>query len=303
MISFRYHIVSIMAVFLALGLGILLGSSVVSAPLDARHVAEAQRYKDERDDAKAKASEVTGENNTLRRRIGDEVAPWAVHQRLAGTPFVFVSDTPQVPKWRSHVESALVAAGAEVRGTIVLSERWQLSAPDDETDLVATMQSIVPTYEPGDDPASSALEMLGERFAEPTGRALIDVLGRDGFLTVQGRGDGDWPPPGAAVVVLSQARTEDVPLTRGSGMFAQSVADVTPTLVVADLPTDTSLVTELRDADGLPDALSTFDAATDDTDPGGIGVVAALLAATEGRGGHYGTGRGLTFVAPAPPPD
>src|SRR6185503_14338387 len=158
--------------------------------------------------------------------------------------------------------------------------RWQLSAPDDETDLLATMRSIVPTFEPGDDPAASALEMLGERFAEPTGRALVDVLGRDGFLTVQGRSDGDWPPSGAAVVVLSASRTKDIPLTPGSVTFARSVADVTPTLAVSDLPDDTSLVTELRGSGGLPDNLSTFDSATDDADPGGIGVVAALLAAT-----------------------
>jgi hypothetical protein len=302
-ISFRYHIVSIMGVFLALGLGILLGSSVVSAPLDARHVAEAQRYKDERDEAKAKTSELTAENNVLRRRIADEIAPWAVHERLANTPFVFVSDVPQVPKWRGHVESALVAAGADPQGTIVLSERWQLSAPDDETELVATMQSIVPAYEPGDDPAVSALEMLGERFAEPTGRALVDVLGRDGFLTVQGRTDGDWPPPGTAVVLLSASRTKDIPLTPGSVAFARSVAAVTPTLAASDLPTDSSIVTALRDSGGLSENLSTFDSATDETDPGGIGVAAALLAATESRGGHYGTGRGLTFVAPAPPPD
>ncbi len=292
-----------MGVFLALGLGILLGSSVVSAPLDARHVAEAQRYKDERDEAKATTSELTGENDALRRRTSDEIAPWAVHERLVDTPFVFVSDAPSVPKWRGHVESALVAAGADPQGTIVLSDRWQLSAPDDEADLVATMQSIVPTYEPGDDPSASAMEMLGERFAEPTGRALIDVLGRDGFVTVQGRGDGDWPPPGTAVVVLSAARPDDVSLTMGSLPFVRSVAEVTPTLVVSDVPTGSSLVTELRGIGGLPDDLSTFDSATDDIDPGGVGVVAALLAATESRGGHYGTGRGLTFVAPAPPPD
>jgi hypothetical protein len=302
-ISLRYHIVSIMGVFLALGLGILLGSSVVSAPLDARHVAEAQRYKDERDEAKTETSRLTGENRDLRGRISDEIAPWAVHERLAGTPFVFVSDDPRVPKWRGHVESALVAAGADPQGTIVLSDRWRLDAPDDETDLVATMRSIVPAFEPGDEPAAAALSLVGERFAEPTGRALIDVLGRDGFLTVQGRTDGDWPPPGAAVVLLSGARPEDVPLTPGTSALARSVAAVTPILVVSDVAEETSLVTELRDTSDLPENLSTFDSATDETDPGGIGVVAALLAATDSRGGHYGTGRGLTFVAPAPPPD
>jgi hypothetical protein len=103
--------------------------------------------------------------------------------------------------------------------------------------------------------------------------------------------------------VLSAVRADDVPLTPGTTAFARNVAQVAPTLVVSDVATETSLVTELRDTDGLPENLSTFDAATAEMDPGGTGVVAALLAATESRGGHYGTGRGLTFVAPAPPAD
>jgi hypothetical protein len=267
--------------------------------------------REERDKAKSEAGQLRDENDQLRELATDEVAPWAVHDRLSGTRFVFVSDAPDVPKWRSHVESALVAAGADPQGTIVLTDRWRFSAPDDETDLAATMRSIVPSYEPGDDPAASAMQMLGERFAEPTGRALIDVLGRDGFLTIQGRPKGEWPPAGAVVVVLSSARSEEgsqtaepgPALTPGSSAFVRSVSTVTPTLAVSDAPTDLSLVTDLRDSGDLPDTLSTFDSATDDADPGGIGVVAALLAATESRGGHYGTGRGLTFVAPAPPPD
>ena len=311
MISFRYHIVSIMGVFLALGLGILLGSSVVSSPLQTRLNSDLTQAREERDEARAKTDELTDESDALRRRLADEVAPWGVHDRLADTPFVFVSEVPQVPKWRGHVETALVAAGAAPQGTIAFTDRWLLAAPDDETDLVATMRSIVPSFDPGDEPAASAMEMLGERFAEPTGRALIDVLGRDGFLTTQGRSDQDWPPPGAVVIILSPARTEAeseaeepvAALTPGSSAFARSVAGVTPTLAVSDVPLGTSLITELRDTDGLPDSLSTFDSATDETDPGGVGVVAAMLAAAESRGGHYGTARGLTFVAPAPPAD
>lgn len=303
MISFRYHIVSIMGVFLALGLGILLGSSVVTSPLQSRLQHDLSAARQERDEAKAQTKELNDQNDTLRDRMTDQVAPWAMHGRLADVPFVFVSDGPGVPEWRGHVQTALVAAGADPHGTIAFTDRWQLTEPNDETDLVATMRSIVPAYEPGGDPAGSALELLGERFAEPTGRALVDVLGRDGFLTLQGRSDGDWPPSGAAVVVLSSVSGDDAPLLPGGLNFARGVARVTPTLVVSDAPAGLSLLTELRGERGLPDGLSTFDSATDETDPGGIGVVAAMLAATESRGGHYGTARGLAFVAPAPPAD
>jgi hypothetical protein len=307
-ISLRYHIVSIVAVFLALGLGIVLGSSVVSSPLQSRLNADVERYKDERDRANEEADVLERDNDALRSRVVEQIAPWATTLRLDGLPFVIVSDAPKAPEWRDHVSDALVAAGAELQGTILLSDRWNLTGPDDEADLEATMRSIVPTFEPDDDVVSAAMSTLGERFTEPTGRALVDVLERDGFMTVQGRTEGDWPPPGASVVMLSAARPgepveqEPQPLPYAAAL-ARSIAAVTPTLVVTNMADEPSVVATLRDADGLPDGLATFDAGTEESDPGGIGVVAALLAATEDRGGHYGTARGLTFVAPAPPPD
>jgi hypothetical protein len=306
-ISLRYHIVSVMAVFLALGLGIVLGSSVVSTPLDARLNADLERYKRQADEAKASAGDLRIENETLRRRLGEEIAPWAVHDRLTDLPFVFVSDGPQAPKWREHVQDALIAAGAQPQGTILLSERWQFAAPEDEDDLVSTVRSVVPSFDPEEDAASAALGIVGERFLEPTGRALVDVLTRDGFMTVQGRSGDNWPPANSTVVVLSPARTqeaggaedaEDTGPTPGVLSFVRSVAAVTPVLAATDAPEGSSIVTELRDQSGLADMLSTFDSSTDESDPGGIGVVAALAAATDERGGHFGAARGRAFVAP-----
>ena len=306
MISLRYHIVSVVAVFLALGLGIVLGSAVVSTPLQSRLNADVERYKDERDRANEEADVLERENDVLRERVVEQIAPWSTHLKLAGLSFVIVSDAPKAPEWRDHVSDALVAAGAEAQGAILFSDRWQLGAPEDEADLDATMRSVVPSFEAGDDTGESAMTTLGERFTDAGGRALIDVLSRDGFMTVQGRSDGEWPPPGAAVVILSAARAgqSSPPPMPGppTQAFATSVATVAPTLVVTDLSGEPSLVSTLRDADDLPDGLATFDAGTEASDPGGIGLVAALLAATEDRGGHYGTGRGLSFVAPAPPP-
>lgn len=303
MISLRYHIISIVAIFLALGLGVVLGSSVVSTPLDARLNADVQRYKDQRDQASEEADELKTENQAIRERLTDQIAPWAEHLRLADREFVFVSDSPQAPRWQDHVLDALVAAGAQPQGTILLSERWQLGTPEDRADLNSTVRSVVPTFEPEDDPRVAALALVGERFAEPTGRELIDELTRDGFVTVQGRSGEEWPPPESAVVLLSPSRDEEAPLTSATLAFARSVGEVTPTLAASDVPGEGSVVAELRDGDGLPDNLVTFDSATTDGDPGGIGVVAALVAATEGQGGHYGTQRGLSFMPAAPRPD
>ena len=304
MISLRSHIVSIVAVFLALGLGIVLGSSVVSTPLESRLNDDLQRYKDLRDEADAAADELRAENNVLRKRLSSQIASWAVEGRLADLPVVLVSDEPEAPEWRDHVVDALVAAGAEPQGTILLTDRWRFDAPEDEAELVDAMQSVIPTFVPSDQDGAiapgEALGLLGERFLEPTGRTLVEVLERDGFISVQGRSEGDWPPASSLVIVLSPSATEDDEEVSKAPVleFSRRVAEVTPTLVLTDDIEGPSAVTGLRDESGLSDRLSTFDSATDDTDLGGIGVVAALEAAVEGRGGHFGAERGRAFIAP-----
>lgn len=301
MISLRSHIVSIVAVFLALGLGIVLGSSVVSTPLEQRLNNDLERYKDQRDEAVSTADELGAENGVLRRRLSSQVAPWAVHDRLAEVPVVLVSETAEAPDWRKHVVDAISAAGAQPQGTILLTERWRFDAPEDEQELVDAMRSVSPTFVAEDEDAelgAAALGLLGERFLEPTGRALIEVLEREGFISLQGRTDGDWPPPGSIVAVLSPAAGEAEEPPASMVEFARRVADVTPTLVTTNDPAEPSTVGLLRDESALPDRLATFDAATDEGDPGGVGVVAALEAAVDGRGGHFGAGRGRAFVAP-----
>lgn len=296
MITLRYHIVSVVAVFLALGLGILLGSSVVSGPLEARLHADLERAIDARGTAQREAREVGDEITALRRRLAEETGPWSVFGRLDGESVVFVVDAPDLPRWGDHVVDSIVGAGATSSGTVLLGDRFALEQPDDSDDLIAAVRESLPTFEPSEDVASSALDVLGEQFLSPTGSTLIDSMVRAGFVTVEGRPDGAWPPPGSSILFLSVVNRREIPPWRLA--FARSVAADQATLVVTDGVELKSVVTELRRTDDLPTTLATFDAATEDTDPGGLGLTAAMLAAIEARGGHFGTERGRQFVPP-----
>lgn len=301
MIDLRYHIVSLMAVFLALALGILLGSSVVSTPLEARLQGDLARARDARASAQDRATELEEELEALRRRLSGEVGPWSVHGRLQGRDLIVVSDGSQIPAWRNDVRDVLLNAGSEPAGTITLEDRWRLATPEEADELVRTVQGVVPSFDQESGVSEAALTLLGERLLEPTGRALLDELVGAGFVSVQARPDGAWPRPGSVVVLLSASRTGSATPLPGAALFARSVAQLVPTLVVSDSPDGRSVVTQLRRAEDLPDALATFDAGTADGDPGGIGVTAALVAATQGRGGHYGSEEGRPFIAPAAP--
>jgi hypothetical protein len=302
LIDLRFHIISLVAVFLALALGILLGSSVIQGALVDRLESDIRRYQEERDEAVEQAGELESENTVLSGRLLKDFGPWAVHQRLEGANFIVISEGP-VPQWRDHVLGALEDAGAQAAGTIVLEERWALAAPQDRDELVRAVQEAVGASLPAGSAAGpAALALLGERFFDqPTGSELIDELESAGFISVPERPDGVWPAPGSLVVVLSASRPPEDVLLSGATSFVTGVAEdaLAPgTLVVSDESGGSSLVTTLRDGGELPDNLATFDSATTDTDPGGVGVVAALVAATEGRGGHFGGEDGRTFVAP-----
>lgn len=294
---------SVVAVFLALGLGILLGSSVVSTPIQAQLNANLDGARKERDQARQEAAEARDQTGSLQRRIGTEIAPWSLQGRLLDRPVVVISDTPSAPSWREHVLDAVGAAGARSVGTLLFGERLALESPDDRTELLRTVQGVVPgfTPDPEADPASEVLTLLGERFTEPTGRTLVSELVRANFLSLQGGQDSDWPPPDSVYVMLSAVRSQSGRSKPDAGPFVTAIGRVAPILVASNAPEDRSLVSDLRDERGLPEGLATFDAATNESDPGGIGVVAALLAATEGRGGHFGLERGRPFIAPPAP--
>jgi hypothetical protein len=297
-----------MAVFLALGLGILLGSSVVSDPLDAQLRQNLERANERRDDALEAADELDSEVKILRQRL-DEAAPWAMGNKLDGSRFILVGSDDAA---QDHVVKWLVAAGAEPFGHLVFEDRLSSLEPADREELVDAVTSIIPACSEGagsdecfdataSDLRTEALDIVGSRFGDAVGRVVIDGLIEAGFLSAPGRPDGDWPSTDAYVVVLAPGRAESVEPDPGTLAFVRGVSAEIPTLVAAPTPERPSLVSDLRDESGLSDVLSTFDSATAEADPGGFGVFAALIAATEGRGRHFGA-MSEPFVAPAPGP-
>lgn len=159
MISWRYHIVSIVAVILAFGLGILAGSSVVNE----RFIRDLQLNYDEaireRDAALADVS--------LRDRFLAELQPTLIQERLLGRDVVLVT-MEGIERSAQPSAEHLAAAGAEVLTTLRLTRR--LAEPG-ATD-VETLQQILSTS--STDPAA-----LADRAARSLAVRL--GVGPDGF--------------------------------------------------------------------------------------------------------------------------
>jgi hypothetical protein len=260
------------------------------------------RARESREQAQSERNELSTSLEALNERLSDGAGPWAVDGRMAGLPFVIVSETQDLPEWREHVVSSLTNAGAVPSGSILFGPRWALSESGDLDALVEVVREVDPAFEEGNNPPARIVELLGNNIFEPVGRALLDALAERDFISIQGRPDGVWPAPGSAVVILSESKADETARPRWVSALASSVGAQTPTLATTNSPLGESVVSDLREEEDLSQQLTTFDSATDADDPGGIGVVAALVAATEERGGHYGTAPDLTFV-PAPNTD
>ena len=93
MIDFRYHLVSLIAVFLALALGIVLGAGPLNQPLGDQLTGQVEELRDDRDRLRTdlEVSRVETEN---RDAFIDEIAPAALGSRLEGRTVAVIALKP-----------------------------------------------------------------------------------------------------------------------------------------------------------------------------------------------------------------
>jgi len=119
-VDFRYHALSLVAVFLALGLGIVLGVTVGDSL-----VSEAdQNLRDSLRDDVTEAREQVRDERALgvrRDEVIDEAAPFVADGRLRGTRTAFVALGEVPGNVADNVQDAVESAGGELTRTVVLS--------------------------------------------------------------------------------------------------------------------------------------------------------------------------------------
>ena len=123
MIDFRYHLVSIVAVFLALSIGIVIGATELRAPVANRLTSEAQRV------AKAN-SQLVAQNHQLTREInadnafGQASASYLLSHLLEGQKVVLVTAPGADTTTVTGITTALRLSGAIVIGQVNLTPQF-----------------------------------------------------------------------------------------------------------------------------------------------------------------------------------
>ena len=315
MISLRYHIVSLVAVFLALALGIVVGSTVLQEGTVSVLRATSDRVREESDRNSRENVALNQEVSRL-QSFGATVLPDLVRDRLKGRSVVLV-DTDKVDSgMRDSVRKVLEDAGAEVDGQITFAdERLALGADADRAAMgrLLAADAGAPEVLRGE-----LVKRLAERLATPSAMPQDDNQRASDMLT--GLQDADFladlklsrplaagtdpfPRQGSIFVLLGPAATATaavapdaflVPLadqvsTRASGPVAGAEA--------AAVPRESSWVIALRDNRAVSRRVSGIDSV--DKVYGQLALVQALQGSLQQLpAGQYGTKDGASGLLP-----
>jgi hypothetical protein len=313
MISFRFHVVSITAVFLAIAIGVVVGTTYVDG-------AVVDGLRNRIDSVESNLDERKAENDRLERELDlantyiDDSADFAVTNRLTDVPVLVVA-TRGIDEAAVERTGALARrAGATTPGVVWLEPTWSLEG-EDERAALASILDVDAEADPDEMRADAWAAVVAELSVPADGSpqgvdaptAVLEPLVEAGFLTVDSLDDPstevtDLAGTSPRVLTVTGTRAESGPEAL-VGVIAESAVDNELVSVFADVHVDAPEATGRGEAllASMPaDALELM-AVVDNADriEGQVASVLALDAAADGPVGHLGYGDGAVGVVPA----
>jgi len=316
MIDFRYHLVSIVAIFLALSLGLLLGSTELR-PYVQRGLQAASKTE------QRQISSLLGQKDRLQGQISSENqfalanGPAMLHGVLAGQRVAIVLAPGAPGSVTSGIGQALHAAGAKVTGTLQLEPAFfdTSAAASQKLSQVVAQYAQPAGMTPTGTAQAQASALLahvmmtqgtngqpvpGQR--DPVSVQAVQGLAGGGYLTKSGQ---PWDRATLAVVVIPGTP----PSADDSNAESQALVTLAQKLNLAGQGTVVagtisgsgpgSAIDVMR-AGGRAGHLSSVDNA--DYPIGQIVVAQALADRQHGRSGNYGVTSTAAAAGPSPPP-
>jgi hypothetical protein len=243
MINFRYHLVSILAVFLAIAIGTVMGASFVGRGLIENLQGRIDRVEQTSDDVRADNARLESEL-AASDQYTEETAGYVVGRALTNVVAPVIATRGTDGDTVDAQVALLREAGARVPGIVWLEESWSL--PDAETSR-ALREATGLTTRTRAALRTEATELLGRRLAEGPApdRDLLADLESAGFVTLEAAGSGDAPVAadyagGAARTLLVSGPDADVPDDVVTGV-ATGVSGASAPLAIGEVAsTDTS---------------------------------------------------------------
>ena len=321
MISFRFHIVSITAIFLAIAIGVVVGSTYVDNLVVDQLRRRINTVEESVDEARADRDQLESQLESTRDYV-DLSAEFAVTDRLTDVPVLITAVRGVDEAAVERTVGLARRAGGAVPGIVWLEPRWALEGDEDALALativdgdagsdrdelwVTAWQAIAD--ELAADESTGAIPSIEERVpAGPPEDSVLGQLEAAGFVSVDSLDESN--------MVLTDLLGADPRVLLVTGTNAEgSMAAVVP--VAAEASVDGGLSTVVADVyvvdpespargsqllDSLEDSLREEIVIVDhaDVEPGRVAAVLALDTAANGDVGvHYGLGEGADAVLP-----
>jgi hypothetical protein len=309
-IDFRYHLVSIIAVFLALAVGLVIGSTALSGK--AEYVLGLAEHR-----ALASNRSLTNKNNDLKNEVSaNQAFAEANAQRSIGgllphDKVVLVVAPGADSAVTTGVKTALQLAGATVTGEVDLQQPFLDTRAVNETTLTQLAQSLAtraglapPTGSQSAVAGQQAVaEVLAASLLDPSAGltglsakasgAILTGLEQNGFVSA-----ASTPAPAAQAVLVAPGGPPPQAGGEVLGAVAAQLSAASAGTVMAGSTESVGAGSIVRIEASSAHAVSTVDNA--DTEIGQIMVVQALKKLLDGKpAASYGIDTG---AAPSPPP-
>lgn len=312
MIDFRYHLVSIIAVFLALAVGLVVGSTALSGKA-VEALSAAQRA------ALANNHALSKDRNQLQQQVSADQAFAAASSArllaglLTGERVVLVSAPGADGATATGLTTALRQAGATVTGQVNLTSAFMTTSGQNEAALSQLAQSLagkaglsltaantsaVPGQQAAAQVLAASLVTSSAGLTSSASQSILTGLGQAGFISVASGA------PAAAAADLAILVTPAGPPPQNTSdnevlvTVAQELKSAGSATVMAGSVSSVGSGSAIGAENSAGNLVSTVDNA--DTETGQIMVVQALRYLLDGKSpAAYGIGTG---VAPSPAP-
>ncbi|GAA3621047.1 copper transporter [Kineosporia mesophila] len=318
MIDFRYHLVSLISVFLALAVGIVLGAGPLQDSIGSTLTEQVNALRLDRDDLRDQLA-TANSAVTHRDEFAQATTPALIAGALTGRSIVVVTLPGVEDDVVEPLTDAVTTAGGSVTGRINVSKDW--TASDKETGRTDTLSTLTGKLPSGYVPTDGT---TGERLAQTLSTSVV--------TSVSGAASGDTADAATALSGLTDAGLIEVDgSVNGLASAAlvvvpanpEAISDASSTAGVGgdSVPAYVSLVARLDSSGGGAVATGPASAATSggvldsirddktveaevstvDTGSTAMGVASAVLALQEqlaGGSGSYGFAQGVDDILP-----
>ncbi|NED98332.1 copper transporter [Phytoactinopolyspora alkaliphila] len=311
MIDFRYHLVSIIAIFFALAAGIVLGAGPLSETIDDTLTEQTSQLREENRRLHEQLDSAA-EENAYQEVFLQEVTPRLVSDQLDGARVAIIAMPGADDELIGAVREGMERSGAQAELTVRIQPSW--TDPDSEPVLDQLATELVSTgtelgagngFDRGATVLASALlsepaeNGMPDEAADTVNTTVVTAFEEADLVQLE---QDTSTAPSLAVIVAGAVSGDDGEerLARLVTLMGQLRGASGGVVLAGPLSSvDGGLIGALRGSD-VAEQVSSVDVA--DQPSGRVAIVFALTEQQRGEAGHYGIGGGSDSALP-PVPD